>query len=430
MKVSVKRKSIAVVLTMIITVSGILAGCSSSADTTTVPTASEEVRVSDSNGSDTEKEKEAEVVPGAKETVSPESDETSDEVADDTVENIDYLSVYAPIIDRFIDGVYYLKTDDDVYHEMEFGGFIGLMDVCYSSDIDQILSNLGYIIEDFSGDGIDDLVIVDAYDSKEQKYESILGFYTLKDEKPYFVFEGSARNSYEFMDNGHFYNLGSGGAAYSCCGEAYVSLDGRELLWKDFYFTNETDDTYENYGVFWNDTGIWEADESELLGDADDFDKYWKQYDNVTVFKKPAQNLLDYSKSEYYHNNNTTSEIDISLMSADLYSGNINNLESLIFSDGEFKTEIVFTAENNVKDLEFYGLTLEHFTDDGIARFSKMNLDGVDELKKGESVAVTIEFIGDIPNYGLSYKDESGNVRYFSIDESGKDGSLYLTELL
>ena len=38
------------------------------------------------------------------------------------------------------------------------------------------------------------------------------------------------------------------------------------------------------------------------------------------------------------------------------------------------------------------------------------------------------EFPGILPAYGLSFADGSGETVYFTINMSGKDGSLFLTE--
>lgn len=43
-------------------------------------------------------------------------------------------------------------------------------------------------------------------------------------------------------------------------------------------------------------------------------------------------------------------------------------------------------------------------------------------------VAVQLNFSGDLPAYGFSYKDQNGKLHRFAIEVSGENGALLLRE--
>ena len=49
-------------------------------------------------------------------------------------------------------------------------------------------------------------------------------------------------------------------------------------------------------------------------------------------------------------------------------------------------------------------------------------------FRPDRQLLVRFSFIGTIPNNGISYTDDSGKTRYYSISESGMDGSLVFSE--
>ena len=49
------------------------------------------------------------------------------------------------------------------------------------------------------------------------------------------------------------------------------------------------------------------------------------------------------------------------------------------------------------------------------------------DVSAEKPLLVKLTFIGSIPNYGISYEDNSGAVKKFTISQSGFDGSLELT---
>ncbi|MDO4799370.1 MAG: hypothetical protein Q4A52_02505 [Bacillota bacterium] len=53
----------------------------------------------------------------------------------------------------------------------------------------------------------------------------------------------------------------------------------------------------------------------------------------------------------------------------------------------------------------------------------------IDELSPDRPLLVKMTFYGLYPRYGISYPDAQGLRRYFAVDMSGNDGSLYLLSI-
>jgi|GEM_PF-3063598 len=100
--------------------------------------------------------------------------------------------------------------------------------------------------------------------------------------------------------------------------------------------------------------------------------------------------------------------------------------EIVTAAEGDPQAEVVFSARGEVKDFKVLSLALERVEDDGTIRFSEQVLH-TRTLTPGRPLLVRTVFYGDIPNNGISYVDENGELRRFTLSISGEDGSLQLT---
>lgn len=414
-----KKRKIALMLSLIMITSSVLAGCGNSKTSTT------EVEA------EVTEEVEAEVA--VEEDITPEVEEIV-EVADEDMEaNIDYLALYSPILDRFTDFVIAEKDGEHVW-DVDFAGQSGLIDACYDGTTEECLENLWYLIDDFSGDGIDELAVINHYENAEyDSYnDSIIAMYTIKDGKPYLSFEAWSRNNYSFMQNNHLFYTGSGGAAYFAFGEAMLTEDGTGINWVDYYYTYETDDTYENYALFKNNTGEWFAEAGEIIDETDNISKYLDPYDDKLIRVTPTGTLLSYRDSEYYlmsEGNAEEVESPFEIMYASDYSGDVTELNSLILSEDEYSTKAVIKANQDIKDLSVVRLTMQDVTEDGYVSYFKYYENGWMMVKAGDEYYLSFDFPGDTPAYGLTYTDDTGWVHCYAINMSGEDGSLFLSEI-
>ena len=106
-------------------------------------------------------------------------------------------------------------------------------------------------------------------------------------------------------------------------------------------------------------------------------------------------------------------------------------------SDGQFEsftaveppqTKIIFSTNATVRNFNVLALTNGDVDEDGDMTFDVEELYTLDRLTADRPLVVSTTFYGLIPNNGISYVDETGTTRFFAVDMSGEDGSLYLWE--
>ncbi|MBO7600599.1 MAG: hypothetical protein J6S95_05560 [Lachnospiraceae bacterium] len=201
-------------------------------------------------------------------------DDTSADTKTDEPE-IDYNEIYAPVLSQITEQI--IKGLD----ESGIGEYIPsfVVERIMYEDAYTLLTGIGYLIEDISGDGVPEL-IVGAMPSDEEIY----GVYTVEDGQISLIIDSFTRSTNRYMGDGCFYYLGSGGASRTAIGKARLSRDGTKVEWDDFYFTEEDKDDYTIIYFYHNTEGSWEPDESELTDMTyDDFSKISDEYEGACV---------------------------------------------------------------------------------------------------------------------------------------------------
>ena len=94
----------------------------------------------------------------------------------------------------------------------------------------------------------------------------------------------------------------------------------------------------------------------------------------------------------------------------------------------EAHTSVLLSSKKGVKDFKVLKLFLKDIGSDGKPIFLMEVLHSQPALAPGRPLEVVLTFFGTIPAYGISYTDSAGRTRWFSLDMSGKDGSVLLTE--
>lgn len=95
-------------------------------------------------------------------------------------------------------------------------------------------------------------------------------------------------------------------------------------------------------------------------------------------------------------------------------------------SDSQVK--VVFSTDCKAKKFKVLALNLEDVDDNGNMKFSTKAIYTLDSLTPECPLVVGMTFYGTIPTYGISYVDASGKTRRFTVELSGKDGSVLLCE--
>ncbi len=277
---------------------------------------------------------------------------------------------------------------------------------------DNAVYEMGYLIEDLSGDGIPELAVGGLYGMTN-------ALYTLVDGKPKLIFEGWYRNSYVYMGDGHFYYYGDNSAAENGQGVFYLTKDGTELECESFLFTGLNSDG--NHVVYYNETGSWDPLESEKSDMT--AEEFWAlDPAGEPLPLTPFSGTGDESANE--------SEFPVSVQY--LTEVGDGDYDWVTLYDGPDACCLLFTTDSRVTDMSILNLFVEDVADDGTVTFSA-TLPGNDcqweTMPPNMLIAVQLIFPDTLPAYGISYRDVEGDLRRFTIELSGYDGSILLREV-
>lgn len=349
----------------------------------------------------------------AETTDEPETTEVETATEPETIEvevepQIDYAKSYDEKLARY----YAFIQDQDNVLKIEEGETGVWEQKRYSGELDP-LDAIGYAIVDVSGDGSPELVIASITEQEPPQGNQIFALYTLVEDKPSLSFEGWSRSSFTSLEDGEFLFSGSSGADSSTFARYTLSMDGKELVCQDYYFSLEG-------RYYYNTTGEHDPSRSEELNmSSDDFFAVRNDFEKKS---KPLE-LIPFST---YTSDNHHKEVKLQWAKDALRDGMV--FDGFVADVSEHQVTILLSSESDLKDFTFLSLTPEQVDDAGKVSFSTKELYYVEKLTPERPLLVTMTFFGDLPSYGISYVDQEGKTKHFSIDLSGKDGSLQLTE--
>lgn len=346
--------------------------------------------------------------------------------ATDEAPPVDYAAAYAPVLDAYYKLIFYGEADEII------GDYTGLMGLLSYEDYDKIADDIGYAIKDISGDGVPELLMSFITEETEEGIfgRDLFAVYHYGGGDPQLTFEGWARNSYSLLDGTELLYQGSGGAIYSIFGTYYLSDDGAELLCNDYYFTYEKDETFEDIGCYHNITGEWDKAVSEELDLT--LDEFWQieadlEEDVVLINLTPFADYVPVSVP-VYEAPASDKEAWVKADYADGIVTEATNYDWFTADDSPDSTKVLFMAEGNVRDFKFLSLYCEDVLEDGTPVFTTEELYQTDRLDPERPLLVEMTFWGTIPSYGISYMDQNGETRNFTVEMSGMDGSIHLGE--
>lgn len=190
----------------------------------------------------------------------PEEDNANEQASKE--ESTDYEALYEPVFSEILEIIDYGYNMDREYTYASGN----LTDAIDYGSVDKPLDEIGYRLEDMSGDGIPELLIGYDADYLHNGGESyISGVYTIKDGKPFTAYAGSARSSCQRMDDTHFFSSYSGGTSFTVMGMNHLSYDGTEIVWDDCYFTDEKNDG--TVGYYHNKTGVVDSSKADEMSE-------------------------------------------------------------------------------------------------------------------------------------------------------------------
>lgn len=341
------------------------------------------------------------------------SEESQVSVSEEVQEEPDYTEAYKKILDETFDLIVsggLVGTLEEDYNSM------GVWEHILYTRTEDALGEIGYGFKDLSGDGIAELIIglVDS--------ANIMEIFTLDGDKPQFVVGGWDRSSLQLLSDGSFYSFVSGGAAYSGIANFTLTSDGKTLVYKDFYFTDEKEVDGELVEAFYhNTTGEWEAGYSDAVDMT--YDGFWAMEQDMG--DRVVKNALTPFESYKTIVPEGAANANISVAWADETTGT----DYWYFYDSydEDVAEIVVSTDVNVRNVTFKRLSLTGVDENGKAIYDKEEM-FTTTLFANKPLVVAVKFLGDTPNIGFSYTDSDGTEKECVISVSGMDGSPVLTD--
>lgn len=165
-------------------------------------------------------------------------------------------------------------------------------------------------------------------------------------------------------------------------------------------------------------------DVSEELSITDE--EFWQI---AADFEKEIQNMELIPFSMYEYTVEDLISANITLYRAEDKLDAFTSYDEFTADATQPQTGVLFVTDVPIDNFQVLALTLESIDDSGVATFSTETLYTLERLAPKRPFVVNLTFYGPIPSYGISYLDRDGIERVYSIDMSGEDGSLYLTEL-
>ena len=350
----------------------------------------------------------------------PPAEEPTEEPAEETA---DVPGVYALVLDEACAVLYNGMDYDEEYRSLS----TGVMEAAVQGEGETLLRELGYALQDLSGDGVPELLIA-------RSDGTILGGYTIGSDGEIIQFlDGWARNRYYLLNDGRFYNSGSGGAMSSAFGTYHLSADGTELVCEEHYFTAPKDESWEEIGLYRNETGEWDPAVSEELDVTEE--EFWtraSQLERCAVLPE----LTPFASYAYmgFIEQPLDCRVRVDYLEDVVYRlGTYDDLTGTVSFDdpaaAEWATPVAFRAKEDVSDFRLLTLELRDVDDAGHAAFAATETYAAPALTAERPLAAPLYFPGDMPSNGFAYTDADGAEQYFAISASGKDGSLIVTPL-
>lgn len=339
----------------------------------------------------------------------------------DKYSNQDSTTCYNTILDSNYE---LIMGGADAYDYRE--GTSGIGEVIMNSD--EIAANtIGYTLLDVNHDGVVELIIGAISEEKEGKYygENIYSAYTYND-IPYLLVEGWSRNRCFLLEDGTFYTEGSGGAMYSVLENFVLNANETGLSYKDFYFTKEKDESFEEIGFYHNTTGEMDASVSEEI----DEDAFWNksaEYSSRTI----SFELVPFSMHRYVGEQKNIEITEDEVVSVEWITEeqlHDSGIQSYVADASEPQVIAAFYVNEKIRNLKVLSLNFEDVDDMGNVIFSTEELYHYGDFEPGNPFVITLTMYGTIPYYGISYETIDGELHHYAISESGMDGSATLVK--
>lgn len=322
-----------------------------------------------------------------------------------------YESLYTDVLDK----MYNVVINPS---EAEFDSEDGTMGVWETANFSSnAKAEIGYTFMDLNGDGNSELVIGRTEDNgdPEKPGNEVYAVYMILNGKAECVISGWVRNFHQMTNDGRFVYFASGGAFDYGYGIKTVTADGAVI--SDLVYAGLAPNG-EDMAVYSNPDGIWDLNDNYLTDmTVDEMEENYKKLAKDTQF-------VYYTPFEFY--GVSSQEAGSSpIYPVALSEGKADSAAfEFVLSDADYAVDANVFANSDVTDFAIYKVT-EY---DGTA-FTAEKYREYGSLKYGEELNLVLTLPEVMPEYVIGYVDAEGQSRFFAIECSGYDGSLFLTEL-
>lgn len=330
--------------------------------------------------------------------------------------NGEYAQTYNDILDQLCDIIDSTSSNPDSPPELE--GLVGVLESCKTENPAETFTRIGYAVQDINADGAPELVIGEIEERKGVACfgHTLYAVYTQSRSKIYCVVEGWARNSFQLLNDGSFFNQGSAGAMYSIFGRYILPPHKNTATCSDFYFTHEKDETLQ-MAYYYNTSGQFDKSVSQQITEA--------KYDAARNSYVEQVRTIQLIPLAAHAAPVRISAPSVSAQWAEALDQNTPH-DEFIADKTEAQVKIVFSSPAGVKNFKVLKLSITDVDDNGKATFSTEELYALPTLTPERPLVLGMTFFGSTPHYGISFLDEKGEHKRFFIDQSGEDGSVLL----
>ena len=308
-----------------------------------------------------------------------------------------YVEPYSEILDHYYD--MFTMQDGDIPEGFGANWYGPRL----SGNKEAAFENVGYAFKDLNDDSVPELIISDITD-KDTNTGTELGVvysYDVLHGKVVEVLESWYRNQTFLITSDVLANISSSGAAYTSTEKFKFEKTTFDHKVISYVFSEPEGDKVVFYT---NTTGKNDKSNSAVA----------KNYDLDADHEAllAAKQQIEFTTLKSLRKNNP--------VTVSYYNDSLKNyIGYQLFSGLEKNT--VLTANDDITYLTVYNAEL---TDE---KWMIKPICTCKELKKGQSLAAGISYPGDIPNTGVSFIDKFGIKHFYLLGQSGKDGSLSLS---
>lgn len=318
---------------------------------------------------------------------------------------------------KLVEGIYNFVNDGNM-DKVPQQGMTGIYELRDRMGYVDALNMLGYTLQDINNDKVPELIFAILDNEKQGKGyygKDIYAIYTFVDGKIKFVDEGWARSNIKLLANNMLLTRGNSSNTDYVLVLADLLPNGNKRC-VDMHFTRSKSNNEPGLDVYRNDVGRADVAVSQKTNmTADDFFDMGEEMAGDSV-KLELLPLKEYKQRGFKGLAMQYLEC-MGIHELQDAKVDLSKYEQVSVPNPFKGADVIFRSTKNLEEFRLLELA------SGKSVYSK------DLLMADEKLVLHLESLETIPKNGISFKDDAGRERRFAIQQSGKDGSIYLQEI-